>query len=308
MSISDEVRAVPNGGWDQRILVFQYKRVVSAFVVISERYAILLDTLVSPATAGVMLAAAADALRAGRQLLVINTHADWDHYWGNGLFGGAAARHPAPIVGHRLCRERVLAPETQARLVEMREQEPQTFADVSLVAPALAFDGALTIDGGDLTFELMHTPGHTPDHVAVYVPEIRTLFAGDAAEDPLPFVRDAASLVQLRASLERMLALDPAVVLACHAPDTHSPALLRDNAAYFAEVERRATQAITAGQVAAVLDAASDVEALIAFPFADVAHTSALDAETQAFYRDGHQAAIRATLEGLRLRMGQESQ
>ena len=60
MSMSTEVRAIPNRGWDQRIFVFQYKRVVSAFVVVSERYVILLDTLVSPATAGVMLDAAAD--------------------------------------------------------------------------------------------------------------------------------------------------------------------------------------------------------------------------------------------------------
>ena len=294
-----DVRIVPNGGWDRRILLFQYKRLVTNFAVISERYVILLDTLVNQTTAEVMLDAAHDALRGGRQLLVVNTHADWDHYWGNSAFAGSDAHYPAPIIGHRLCRERVLAPESQADLVEMQRSDPQTFVGVHLEPPSLTFDGPFAIDGGDLTFEFIHTPGHKPDHVSVFIPEIRTLFPGDAAEDPLPFVRDAAALPQMRASFERMLALEPETVLYCHALGSHSPDVIRDNIAYFEDIERRAAAALASGRVPAQLDATSDVEALVGYPFAEVAHIGGLDAEEHAFYLGGHRGALRATLEHL---------
>jgi glyoxylase-like metal-dependent hydrolase (beta-lactamase superfamily II) len=295
-----DVRIVPNAGWDQRILLFQYKRIVTNFAVISERYVVLIDTLVNPATAEVMVDATRDALRNGRQLLVINTHADWDHYWGNAAFAGPGAHHPAPIIGHRLCRARVLAPESQAYLEEMQRTDRQTCADVRLEPPSLTFDGPFAISGGDLTLELIHTPGHKPDHISVFIPEIRTLFPGDAAEDPLPFVRDAAGLVDMRASFERMLALDPATVLYCHAPGSYGPEVIRANIAYFNEIERRAAAALAAGRVPEQLDTTSDVEALVDYPFAEVEHIEGLDAEEYAFYLGGHRDALRATLDYLR--------
>ena len=45
-------------------------------------------------------------------------------------------------------------------------------------------NGRLLIDGGDLTLALLPTPGHTIDHYALYIPEINTLLAADAAELP----------------------------------------------------------------------------------------------------------------------------
>src|SRR4051794_29753211 len=60
----------------------------------------------------------------GRQLLVLNTHADWDHYWGNGLFTGPEVRYPAPILGHQIAGQRAESDEARATLAEMKEVDP----------------------------------------------------------------------------------------------------------------------------------------------------------------------------------------
>jgi glyoxylase-like metal-dependent hydrolase (beta-lactamase superfamily II) len=258
--------------------------------------------LINEATAEVMVTAMQEALAGGRQLLVINTHADWDHDWGNTLFAGPTARYPAPIIGHRLCRERVLAGSYSDYLVELQAKEPGTYGNVRLQPPTITFDGPFVIDGGDLTLELIHVPGHKTDQIAVFIPEIATLFPADAAEDPLPFVFNAADVPVLRASFERLLALNPEVVLYCHAPgsDSHLPDVIHQNIAYFNDIEERAIAALEAGRVPDVLDATSDIEAIVGYPFAEVPHVDRLvDDEERAFYLGGHQSALRTMLEHL---------
>jgi glyoxylase-like metal-dependent hydrolase (beta-lactamase superfamily II) len=56
----------------------------------------------------------------------------------------------------------------------MGEQEPVPAANVVHVPD----DGA-TIDLGENSLELVHAPGHSPDHLAVWNPERRLLFAGE---------------------------------------------------------------------------------------------------------------------------------
>lgn len=148
------------------------------------------------------------------------------------------------------------------------------------------------------SLELFATPGHQPDHVAVFIPELRTLLAGDAAELPFPFVESAAALPALRASLATMAALDPQVALYCHAPFDAGPALLAQNSAYFDRVEERCRATLARG-VPTLPATDADVEQLVDFPFAE-AIPFGLDAEALAgFYRPGHQATLRAMLEYL---------
>jgi glyoxylase-like metal-dependent hydrolase (beta-lactamase superfamily II) len=247
---------------------------------------------------------AADLLRIaephleGRQLLVINTHAHWDHAWGNQLFAGPGAICPAPIIATRRCAELLRSPGSQQKLAEKRASEPSRFGDVELVAPTLLFEERLAIDGGDLTLELFATPGHASDHIAIYIPQIRTLLPGDAAELPFPFVESAATFPALRESLWRMAALDPVAALYCHAPETSGPALLRRNIAYFDELERRCHHALARGVPARPAEDA-DVEALVGFSFAEAVPAGHSEQELAGFYRPGHQAAIRAMLEYL---------
>jgi glyoxylase-like metal-dependent hydrolase (beta-lactamase superfamily II) len=297
MNAIDEIQVVPNAGWDHRILVARCGSLVDVFVIVAERYVVLVDTLINPQTAAELLRIAEPHL-AGRQLLVVNTHSHWDHAWGNQLFAGAGARHPAPIIATRRCAELLRSPEAQRKLAQKRADEPLRFGAVELVAPTLLFEDRLVIDGGDLTLELFATPGHATDHIAIYIPQIRTLLSGDAAELPFPFVESAATFPALRDSLARMAALEPEVALYCHAPEASGPALLHRNIDYFDELERRCRAALAGGAPARPPEDA-DVEALVGFSFAEAIPADHAEQELSGFYRPGHQAAIRAMLEHL---------
>ncbi|MEZ4672964.1 MAG: MBL fold metallo-hydrolase [Caldilineaceae bacterium] len=186
MPHTNDLLLVPNQGWDERILVCRNDEMVDTFIVVTQRYVILVDTVINPATARQMLDYAQPHLINQRQLLVINTHADYDHAWGNQIFVGPDTNQPAPIIGTRRCAELLRSADGAAHLQEMQQKEPAIFGDVILTPPTILFDEQLTIDGGDLTIELFATPGHTVDHLAIYMPEISTLLAADAAELPFP--------------------------------------------------------------------------------------------------------------------------
>lgn len=301
MSMDDaDVRLAPNQGWDPRVLVCHCGAIVDAFIVVTARFVVLVDTLINPQTARQMLAIAQPHLVGERRLLAINTHVDWDHFWGNQVFADPAAEQPAPIFASRRSAARFRDQgEIDSFVAMMRERHPGRYDDLRITPPTVFFDDQLRIDGGDLTLDLFPTPGHQPDHVSLFIPEISTLLAGDAAEFPFPFPESSATLPQLRDSLARMDALAPATALYCHAPVTSGPGLLRDNIAYFDTLERRCREALARG-VPADPGADADVEALVGYPFADAAPQRAPDQSLPEMYRKGHQAAIRMMLEYLR--------
>src|SRR5262245_24889327 len=148
---NDHVTLVPNQGWDPRILVCRCGPLVDTFVVVTDRYVILIDTLINPPTALALLEIAREHLADGRQLLVVNTHSHWDHAWGNQAFAGPRAPHPAPIFATQRCAEILRSSQSQQYLAQKREREPERFGDVRLAPSTVLFDQRLAIDGGDLT-------------------------------------------------------------------------------------------------------------------------------------------------------------
>ena len=227
---SDHVSEAPLD-LDPRIRRFRCGDEVDTFVVVTERWLVIVDTHSTPALAlqlAEQCVGPADAAR----LLVVNTHADYDHAWGNQIFSGPQAIYPAPIIGHVRCAERLAADEGPLSRAKMEELQPGRFDDLVLTPPDLTVgDGGLTIHGGDLTLTLVHTPGHTDDHFSIWIPELQTVLAGDAAEQPFPHIDTPDGIAQARASLVRLQALDPLNVLPCHG-DTTDPALLERNIAY----------------------------------------------------------------------------
>ena len=79
-----------------------------------------------------------------------------------------------------------------------------------------------TLEDGDTVgpVRVLHTPGHTPGHLAFWWPESRVLFAGDAiATYPVfgpGWPAFTLNPTQHRASLRRMAELDPAVLAVGH--------------------------------------------------------------------------------------------
>ena len=295
MAHSNLIELVPNEGWDERILVCRNGRLVQTFIIISQRFVVLVDTVINPQTAQQMMAIATPYLP-GRSLLIINTHADYDHAWGNQLFAGPTAPYPAPILGRRAVAEQFAAPETAAYLAQFQQSEPAIFGEVVLTPPTLLFDNVLEIAGGDLSLKLFAAPGHTADHTAIYIPEIGTLLAADGAELPYPAARVPAGLPHMRQSLANMAALQPQTALYCHAPATIGPQLLHDNIAYFDQLESRCRVALTRG-LPAELPPDPDLLALVDCPIEEMLPAGEPWQSLHPYYRTaGHAEQIRTML------------
>ena len=292
-----EPTELPNAGWDQRLRMFRAGNEVDTCALVTERYMVLIDTMATPELSAAIVGAVREDL-AGRQLLVVNTHADWDHAWGYASFEAPGGQYPLPIIGHAKTAQRLRSEDARRYLVERQRQEAR-FSQVLLVPPTITFEGTLRIEGGDLTLELIPTPGHTEDHVSVWVPELRLLLAGDAAEHPFPFVEQPEGLPELRRSLDRLAALEPAMVIPCHGGTT-DPGLLARNLAYFDELERRGHALLQTEGAPDGWERREDLPALLGLPYEDAVRQVGADPATvPAFYRDFHLAAVRATVAAL---------
>ncbi len=228
----------PNSGWDSRIHIAKCGELVRAHLIESQGFLVVYDTLLGPQSGG-WLRREADRLAQGRSILVVTSHADWDHYFGNQCFQDVV------ILGSQLCRERIQGAVGELELSKKRIEHPRSYSDVKLCAPNLAVGGETLLDGGDLTFHLLPTIGHRPDHLALYIPEIATLFPGDCVEDPIPLVDEDSTLTsntleELATSLELMMALDPQWVLANHAPPQRGTDRMRSNLCYLRELQKAA--------------------------------------------------------------------
>ncbi|MFC9763521.1 MBL fold metallo-hydrolase [Rhodococcus jostii] len=88
---------------------------------------------------------------------------------------------------------------------------------------------------GDTDWEVLHTPGHTPGHLALWHPEERLLVVGDALSDydvgwvNLALDGPDASAAAV-ASLQRLADLEPGVLLPAHGPIPVEPTTAFANA------------------------------------------------------------------------------
>jgi cyclase len=84
----------------------------------------------------------------------------------------------ATVVGHRRCRDGVLAQVIGGLDAVFGEVE---WGDLTIRAPEVVFDDVLTVFAGDVRVELCYigTPAHTTNDVVAWLPERKVLFTGD---------------------------------------------------------------------------------------------------------------------------------
>lgn len=263
-----------NAGWDPRFHVAKCGELVRSYLIESQRFLVVYDTLLGPKSGG-WLRREAERLAQGRPIVVVTSHADWDHYFGNQCFEDRL------ILGSRACYVRVAGEVGHSELEKKRAESPACYADVRLVAPNLILDGPGQLDGGDLSFQLLPTVGHRPDHLALYIPECSTLLPGDCVEDPIPLVDEDSDLTdntveELKQSLQLMLELRPEWVLANHAAPEQGTARLQSNLEYLQNLQRAA---------------------LAARSLEDLRRETPADSSWSDFYRQAHSCQVRMAWE-----------
>ncbi len=176
--ISDDVYVFTSGQYAQ----------VTASAIVTPEGAVVIDTLPFPAETRQVIDYVERRSPAGIKY-VIYTHYHADHTYGGYLFQGAQ------FIAHELCRELLLS-RGEAGLKLTRSQNP-SLADVQLRLPDLVFSGEMSLRLGGRTFVLFHSPGHSPDGIAVYIREDKILFAGDTIM-PVPYIVDGDAPAMLK--------------------------------------------------------------------------------------------------------------
>ena len=119
---------------------------------------------------------------------VVNTHAHYDHTFGNARFGPASDLG-APIYGHERVPahlddyERPMLADWIARGVEPADE----WREVVITPPTVLVGAALTLDLGDRAAELLHLGrGHTDNDLLVRIPDAGVWLVGDLLEESGP--------------------------------------------------------------------------------------------------------------------------
>jgi cyclase len=194
------------------------------------------------------LLAAVGSLGRGPVRTLVNTHHHGDHTHGNWLVDSAT------VIGHERCREEVLASGTISEAVFPGVD----WGELRVRPPFVTFTERLALWVDDLRVELEFVgPAHTTNDVVVWIPERRTLFAGDLVfNGGTPFVV-MGSVSGALAALDRLDDLGAETIVPGHGP-VCGPEALAQQRAYLRFVTALAEEAEAAGTTA--LDAARDAD------------------------------------------------
>jgi cyclase len=110
----------------------------------------------------------------------------------------------------------------------------------------ITFTGDLTLRVGEHTFELLHTPGHTPGQVAVHVPAEHVVFTGDTVFSECQTWLMTSDVDRWLAALDRLAGLDVDILVPGHGPVT-TPRYLATQRAVLLEWTSAVASAIADG-------------------------------------------------------------
>jgi glyoxylase-like metal-dependent hydrolase (beta-lactamase superfamily II) len=185
----------------------------NAGFVVTDEGVVVFDALGTPPLG----AALVDAIRTVthrpiRRVIVSHYHAD--HFYGLPALKAAGAE----VWAHADAKPYLTSEAPKLRLQERRTSlAPWVDESARIVEPDLWIDGDTTFRLGGLTFDVYHVgPAHTPEDLALVVPQEGVFFAGDLMfGGRLPFVGDADSKAWLIA-IDKLERYRPKVLVGGH--------------------------------------------------------------------------------------------
>lgn len=166
----------------------------------------------------------------GTEIIAHAEHEEFVHYTQR-LKGMFSTRNRAQFPDYLRPASAVTDAVTQAA-----KMNPGNYA--ATILPTILFDQKYNFELGDLNFQVIHTPGETPDHSSVWIPELKALFIGDNLYGSFPNIytlrgtkpRWALDYVD---SLNTILALKPEILIPSHGDAIHGNAMINQTISKF---------------------------------------------------------------------------
>lgn len=269
------IRREPAGLWFDANNVF----------IVGDEGVIVVDSNVSPTSTREVLAALR-RLTDRPVTHVINTHWHEDHILGNAVYrdafpgvefvahstttedlrtvsaanrrgslqsGGSFAaqlremeRTGRNLAGQAIADEERVSYLKDAALVERYLRDARDFEPVM---PTMAVDDRLTLRQGARTIEVLHLgAGHTRADLVVHLPAERIAITGDLVVWPVPLVGSTSFPGAFAATLRRLLALRPAIIVPGHGPVLRDDAYVRTVADLLASIRDQTAAAVARGE------------------------------------------------------------
>jgi len=240
----------------------------NAGLVTAGRTSLLVDTLYTLVHTQQMLDAMRAATPAAATIdVLVNSHADPDHTFGNQLVNGAqiiATKAAAEDMRVNLTPEQVRAIVANTGDMGLGGQffarlcAPFDFSGIDLVMPTSTFTGRRTVRVEEKVVELIDLgPAHTRGDLIVHVPEDRVVFVGDLLFSGAHAVLWSGPVSNWTRGCDVILDMDVDVIVAGHGPLGDKPAL-REFRNYLEYLEAEATglhaRGLSARQAAREID------------------------------------------------------
>ncbi|MFL5666065.1 MAG: MBL fold metallo-hydrolase [Ktedonobacteraceae bacterium] len=239
----------------------------NAGLVIDGKASLLIDTLFDLKLTQEMLDSMRKSVAAAAQIdMLVNTHANGDHCYGNQLVADAEI-----IASVRTAEEMVtgVSPAQMAALVKNADQLGQIgefaryafgsfdFENITVTPPDKTFEGELTLKVGDKLVHLIEVgPAHTQGDTLVHIPADRIVFTGDILFiGGHPIIWAGPTSNWLRAC-DRILAMDVETIVPGHGPITNKKGVAEIKG-YFEYIFDEARKRYEAGMPA--FEAARDI-------------------------------------------------
>ncbi len=213
----------------------------NAGIVTSGTASLLIDTLFDLKLTQEMLDTMRKSIPAAAHIdMLVNTHANGDHCYGNELVAGAQIKM-APAMGQ--------LGEFMGRIFS-----PFEFDNIALTLPNKTFEGKLTIQVGDRTVELLEVgPAHTLGDTLVHIPTDRVIFTGDIlfiGGHPIMWAGPTSNWIR---ACDLILSLDVETIVPGHGPITGKKGVagVKDYLEYiYAEARKRYEAGMPASEAA----------------------------------------------------------
>jgi cyclase len=191
----------------------------NVYAIMGQKHVFIVDTFLGPNPMIDVVAKLREEGVDGKSLVVFNTHADYDHIWGNQVFRDSL------IVSHESALRRIRTKSEKG----LRKYQDHMMGAVELTPPNLIFKKKITFVEDRVEF--LYTPGHTGDSSSCFDSIDGVLLPGDNLEAPYPYI-NLLNLKEYTQSLEEYTRLDTQVIVPGHDPPQYDNTLLEENLNY----------------------------------------------------------------------------